>query len=67
MRIVAVPVPTGSPAGDSASPVIATVNARPPAAAVRMLRGQRPLGAGMMSAACLVCVLSVRAETETLT
>jgi hypothetical protein len=51
MRTVALPVATGSPAGFSASPASAADAPTPPLVGVRIVRGQAPRGAGMMSAA----------------
>jgi len=50
-RIVAVPLPTGSPFGVSASPTIVTLNAVPPVVARRVF-GHPPFGTGKMSAGC---------------
>src|SRR6266511_1874496 len=67
MRIVAVPVPTGSPAGDSDSPVKTTGKARPPRVGDSTVLGQAPSGAGTMSAACLRWDRSVLPETRSFT
>jgi len=64
---VAVAVATGSPAGDSASPVSAMSNARPPVEAVNRVCGQPPAGAGMMSAGSLRSALRALADTTSRT
>src|SRR4051812_13396242 len=61
---VAVPVATGSPTGDSASPTMATLKTVPPFDS--SVRGHAPFGAGTMSAGCLRCVRSAFAETTIL-
>src|SRR5437870_1183476 len=63
MRNVAVPVATGSPAGDSASPVSATCIASPPVVGVRSVFGQPPCGAGTMSAGFLIAAFRSAPET----
>src|SRR5438105_15313891 len=65
MRNVAVPVATGSPAGDSASPVSATGMATPPVVGVSTVFGQPPWGAGTMSAGFLSAAFSAAPETLT--
>src|SRR5437868_14082345 len=67
MRNVAVPVATGSPAGDSASPAIATLRTRPPVVGVSTVFGHAPVGAGMMSAGFLRCCFSAAPATVILT
>src|SRR4029079_7334227 len=53
--------------GASTSPVRATWKERPPAVGERTVLGHAPLGAGMMSAACLRCAFSAFAETVSFT
>src|SRR5215467_11363284 len=63
----AVAVATGSPAGLSALPVMATAKARPPEVGLRTVFGHAPAGAGTMSAGRLRAARSAAPETRCLT